>query len=302
MPRMGGAFPFGTNPTSVSLGSGSSWYVPPGNYYNTLPTNLVVEIFNNVSDIWETVPGWVGGSFDGFNMRFRNTTGTCVVASFTAGSGAVNGIGTAATGVTLTPSANGANGRLASLFPIVGGAIGTPAIVNAGSGLVVPPLLIVAPPPSGGRRAVLTCTISAGAVNAVTVVDAGAGYTAAPTVTVIPQLGGYAGGTVPSPGAASLNANNVAVIGSGITIPPFTSGGIQTYVNAGAFTILPVITIPAALTGSGTLTGVGVIDAGALYTGTPTVTVTGAGAATVTLAATVAAANLTFSIYPTLDS
>ena len=294
MPRLGGAFTFGESPISVSLGSGGVYYPPPGNYYFTLPTNLLFQVWNPLEQYWYTISNANNATVDGVNYRFLNATGICTVASFTAGSGATNGIGQAATGVTLAASAPGANGIQATLFPIVGGAIGTPTITTAGAGLVEPPVLIVAAPPKGGRRALLTCTISAGAVNGVTVVDAGAGYTAVPQVWVIPQLGGVASDTPPSPGAA-------ATFGSSPLIVPVGTGNFYTLINAGAFSTLPVITA-GALTGSGTLTGAVVINPGSLYTGTPTVTVTGAGAATVTLSAVTAAANISFFLFPTLDS
>ena len=58
-------------------------------------------------------------AFNGGNFRLANLTGTPVGALITnAGSGSTNGIGTAATGLTITPSAGGS-----VWVPVVGGKI-----------------------------------------------------------------------------------------------------------------------------------------------------------------------------------
>ena len=292
--RIGGAFPYGLPPIPIVLGTGTFVFIPPGNWIAQVGVNTVVEWFDQQQQIWRTLVAASTAEFvssDGTNFRFRNVTGAMTIASFAAGSGATNGIGSAATGVNLTPSAPGANGRSASLFPIVGGQVGAAATITAaGSGLLVPPLLIVSPPPLGGIPATMTCAISAGAVASVTVVSQGAGYTAVPTVAVVPQPAGYFGATLPPP---------ATVVGLGSLEGPPPAGGAMAYpyqwppwlwLPVGVYTTLPVITAQA-LAGSGTLTGVGVIDNGAAYTGTPTVTVTGAGAATITANAVTAAAN-----------
>ena len=302
--RIGGAFPFGLPPIPVALGTGTFVFVPPGNWLTQTGANSVVEWFDQQQQIWRTlVPASTTEfvSSDGTNYRFRNITGAMTIASFTAGSGGTNGIGSAATGVNLTPSAPGANGRSASLFPIVGGQIGAAATITAaGSGLLVPPLLVVSPPPLGGIPATMTCAISGGAIAAVTVVSQGAGYTAVPTVAVVPQPSGYFGATLPSPA--------VAVTLGSLEGPPAVGGAMAypyqwppwLWLPIGVYTTLPVITAQA-ITGSGTLTGVGVLDNGGNYTGTPTVTVTGAGAATVTCNAVTAAANDTCYLQPAVQ-
>ena len=300
--RIGGAFPFGIPPIPIAVASGSPVYPPAGQYIITTGPSTVIEWFDQAYQLWRTIiPVSSAGqiSVDGFNWRFRNITGQVTVASFTAGSGATNGIGTSATGVTLTPSAPGSNGRTATLFPVVGGQIGSSAtITTAGSGLLVPPLLVVQPPANGGITATMTCTISGGAINTVTVTNQGAGYTAIPQVSVLPQLAGYAGSILPSPAVQNY---------LGTTWIPPAGSAAYTYnwpefqwPNLGVWTTVPVITA-GAITGSGTLTGVVVIDGGSLYTGTPTVTVTGAGAATVTCNAVTAAANDVCYLQPSVN-
>jgi hypothetical protein len=291
----------------VELAAGQIVYPPPGQFIINTGSNSVLEWFDQAYQIWRPlIPASSAGqvTVDGFNWRLRNTTSSVSVASFTAGSGATNGIGQAATGVTLAVSAPGANGRQATLFPIVGGqvnnaaltsvasaALATPGNYYGGSGLLMPPLLVCSPPPPGGVTLLLTCTISGGAINSITFINQGAGYTSVPTVTVIPQLAGYAGMLLPSPAVQNvLGGANMPAIQN--ILLPFQ------WDNTGVFSNLPVISLPTALLGSGTLTGVGVIEPGALYTGTPTCTVTGAGAATVTLNAVVAAAADTCYLQP----
>ena len=289
--RIGGAFPIPEPMFPVGLVGGGIYYPPPGNYWAIVPSNVTIELWDQNMTQWRQVITGPNGeavlTTDGFNMRLRNPTSGISVSSITAGSGGTNGIGTTATGVTLSVAAPlGSNPRQATLYPIVGGAISA-AITVAGSGLLVPPRLIVDPPPKGGRRAVLDCVISGGAVAAVTVIDAGAGYASVPAITVIPQLAGIAADSAPAP-------NTAAQIGA---TPILGTPGdfFQTYINGGVFTTLPVIT--ASLTGSGTLTGAVVVDPGQNYTAVaPAVTVSGGGlggGAAVTLATVTAAANAT---------
>lgn len=297
MVRIGGAFPFGQPAEQASLPSGGVYYIPPGNWLIvSMGTNTVLQAWSDMNKLWRTIPGFRGYlSSDGYNYRLLNTTGIAQSPTITnAGSGATNGIGTAATGVTLTVSAPGSNGRLATAYPIVGGSINTTiTITDPGSGLVVPPLIVFSPPPLGGIRAKAVCTISGGAINTVTVTDAGAGYTSAPSVAVIPQMGAYAGSSIPSPGQTGL---------TGGSLPYSTFPGVLGKTSIpGPWTTLPVLTVNPTLTGSGTLTGVVMNDNGSLYSGTPTMSVTGAGAAAVTLAAAIAAANESFDIQPAVQ-
>ena len=86
---------------------------------------------------------------------------------------------------------------------------------------------------------------------------------------------------------------------------PFTSLGNPLTVSGGTCNLgsnnlsIPVVNFTGGtLTGSGTLTGVVVVNAGTTYTGTPTGTITGVGAATVTCSAVTAAAVATAFAQP----
>lgn len=284
--RLGGPLPFGLKPVPITLGSGQTYNIPAGNWQVQLPAaNIIMEFWDGEMGSWMQAvsPAFPYINADGHNWRLRNNTGTIESVPITnAGSGAVNGIGAAVTGVVAAFSANGAHGRLAQAYAIVGGAIGATATVTTpGSGLVSPPLLLVDPPPYGGRRARMHCTIAAGAVDAVTVDDQGAGYTSVPNVWVIPQNFAYAGALFGDGTAAGLLGQPQQPVS--ISEYAFLWG------NTGLYTVLPVITA-GALTGSGTITGWVMRDYGMLYTGTPTVTITGAGAGASTLNAVTAAA------------
>ncbi len=305
--RLGGFFPFGLPPIPIALATGQFFFPPAGQYIATTGPNTVLEWFDQQQEAWRLlVPSSNAGmiSCDGCNFRLRNTTGALNSLSITAaGSGATNGIGQTATGVTAAVSAPGANGRTSTIFPIVGGQLtatmtlaatpGAPGTFTAGSGLLVPPLIVVSPPPQGGIPATMTCTISGGAVNTVTVTNQGGGYMAPPLIAVYPQVAGYAGLILPPPAVQNLLGGSNLPAGNYIW-PPFMIP------NTGVFTTLPLMTAPA-ITGSGTLTGVQLIDNGANYSGTPTVTVTGAGAATVTTPAVVAAASDVSYLQPSVD-
>jgi hypothetical protein len=295
MAKIGSGTPYGQAGIPITLASGGFFYPPSGQYYVQTDASSQVQWWDQSYQIWRVlVAVSQSGDFscDGVNIRIANITGAISVASFTNGSGATNGIGQTATGVTLAVSASGANGRQATLFPIVGGNISAaPTITNAGSGMAVQPLLIVSPPPPGGITAQFTCNMTAaGGINAVTNVVAGAGYLpgVVPTITVVPQLSGYAGSIPPPPATQAVFGSST---GTNYNWPSWQIN------NIGTFNVLPVLTL-AAPTLSGQLTGVGLLDPGALYTGTPTVVVTGAGAATVTLNAVTSATNSITYIQP----
>jgi hypothetical protein len=272
----------------LALVSGGMFYFPSGTYLVNTDANSIVQVWDPVETQWRT---WMIASgqdqlmTDGYNFRLINFVGTLAGATiaFTAGSGATNGIGAAATGVALAVSgAQTANvAQVATLYPIVGGSVAAPTITQGGSGFTVPPLIVVDAPPVGGVQAVATCLISAGAISSITMQNPGAGYIGTPNFWIIPQptqyqgspAGGIAAGTIPPPGL--VHPNN-AVPGNQNTS---TTGG--------------ALLTPVALTGSGTLTGVGVINPGAGYiTAQPTVAVTGAGAATVTITGVVLTAGV----------
>lgn len=121
---------------------------------------------------------------DGTNFRLANLTGCPVGANITAagnGTSLTNGIGSAATGLTITVS-SGAS----TWVPVVGGAVNpTVTITAGGSGYLYPPNIEFSPPPSGGVQASGYTLLNGATVSSVVVVNQGAGYTSAPSITVI---------------------------------------------------------------------------------------------------------------------
>ena len=114
MARIGGAFPLpNANVTEgggvVVLASGATWYPPTGEYFIIMGANTNFEVFDPIAQQWRQVtasPDW--SSVDGINWRLRNVSGTVTSTTITgAGSGMTNGIGFAATGVTITGTAAG---------------------------------------------------------------------------------------------------------------------------------------------------------------------------------------------------
>lgn len=286
MSRIGGAFPFPiTDPIfgggRVTLPSGGIFYPPSGNYVWSSGAVTQLQTFDPVQGAWITYADPLAGTCafdcDGFNWRLINLSGTVQGALITnAGSGATNGIGSAATGVSVTFAAPASPGQTATAYPIVGGAVVAPTVSQAGSGFLVPPDVVIDPPPYGGIQATAICTLTApgGGIASVTMVNAGAGYSAVPNFYLLPQAGSYQGapqggiaaGAFPPPGLVSPQ-NTVPSVA-----PIFLTGTGNALLNA------------ATLTGSGTVTAVGMILNGSLYTGTtiPAVTISGAGAAAAT--------------------
>jgi hypothetical protein len=250
--------------------------------------NMVFEWWNPLANSWVTVNGasdYV--SSDGFNLRARNTTGSIASAPITAaGSGGTNGIGFVATGAAITFSAPASGGTLATGYVIVGGSVAAPTITQAGSGFLMPPLVVIDPPPVGGIQATAVAALNAaGGIASITMVNVGAGYAVSPNFYLIPQTPYYQGG--PSGGVAAA-----PIIPGGLVFPFNAVAGNQNTSPVGA----QLTSI--ALTGTGTVTGLIMINNGVGYTGTPTATITGVGAATSTLAAVTAAANATAFFQP----
>ncbi len=292
MARIGGAFPFPIaqvqyGGSRIELASGGTFYLPAGEYIVSNDTHTVLEYFDPTSQTWQVMyPVSTGGyvSADGFNYRLRNKFGAASLTTITnAGAAtATNGIGSAVNGVSAAVAASDTTGGATiTLQTIVGGTVAAPTLTQAGSGFLVPPLIVIDPPPPGGIQATAYAVLTAGgALSAVTIDNAGAGYAASPNFWIIPQPALYQGGTqqgtaagaVPAPGLVS--ANNA--------VP-----GNQ---NIGAGTTGALLT-PIALTGSGTLTGLVIQNAGGGYTtASPSVTFTGGGAS---IAATVTVSNNT---------
>src|SRR5262252_927178 len=176
MSRIGGFFPFPPNTLVIELGGGGAYYLPPGNWLVSTGFVTVLQWFNPLNEQWvgtipSTDPTYL--SSDGANYRLVNMSGIVQAANITnAGSGGTNGIGAAATGVSVSFGAAPANGQAASAYPIVGGALSSPTITQVGTGFVVPPLILIDPPPLGGIQAVAIATITtAGVLNAVSLIN-----------------------------------------------------------------------------------------------------------------------------------
>src|SRR5215472_478910 len=291
--RIGGAFGLGQGTQQVSLSSGAVFYPPPGNYLVSMGYVTLLQYFDPITQDWR-VYSWplnpvpVPFQTDGYNWRLINWSGVMQGISITnVGSGATNGIGTAATGVTIGTGTAPTNGWPAAAYPIVGGAINTTiTITAAGSGFQVPPQILIDPPPAGGNQATAVCTITAagGGINAVTVTNAGAGYTSVPNIYLVPQWQQYPGGA--QGGVASpfgVGGTQPPGLVDPSMIPP--SGYLGSGYFSGPFTGAPTggakLTINATLAGSGTVTGIGMLNNGGNYLGTaiPSITFTGAGAA-----------------------
>lgn len=274
MARIGGAFPLplaqvGEGGSRVELASGGVFYPPSGNYLYLLDANTNLQFFDGQSQSWQTADTASNGNFatlDGYNYRFINTTGmfTATVIS-NAGSGMTNGIGSAINGVSATlPASDTTGGARATVNTIVGGSVQAPTITQAGSGFLVPPLIVIDPPPPGGIQATATCALSAtGTIASITMANVGAGYAASPNFWVIPQTNLYQGG--PQQGVAAG-----AIPPAGLVFPTNAVPGNQNTSSTG------VQLTSAALTGSGTLTGLVIGNAGGGYTSSSrTVTFTG---------------------------
>jgi hypothetical protein len=224
---------------AMTLLPGKRWVIPAGVYAVDLDLVSNIEFLDPVTGIWRVMSAAYGDGHtvvnsDGANFAIANMTGFPVGGLITnAGSGYTNGIGAAATGLAITPSAGGS-----TWVPIVGGALATAVTITAaGSGFTFAPHLIIDAPPNGGFQATATCTISAGAINAVTVINQGAGYVAPPKITIV---------------------NDVRDL---------TAAGGPGQVNTQAV-------LTAALTGSGTLTGMypAATGQGTVLTAVPTFT------------------------------
>lgn len=301
MPQVRGTFPLPiAQPqeltSAVTLNGGTACLIPAGEYIIVTPSNGQVEWFEPQSQTWRSIleasaGGWIFS--DGTNYRLHNLTGTITSTTIgTPGSGMTNGIGAAATGVTLAVAASSTTGyQTALLQPIIGGSVAAPTVTQAGSGFLVPPAIQVDPPPIGGIQATAYATMTAGGgISSITMGNVGAGYIASPNFYINPQPPFYQGATMGSQAAASVpppgtvNPANALPGNQNLTLG--TGGALLTSV---------------ALTGSGTLTGIIVVAPGSGYTSSsPTVTITGGSgsvAATVTIGTT-SLATSTFFLTP----
>jgi hypothetical protein len=296
MGQVRGAFPFPlAQPAEgggvIALAAGGVWYPPAGEWLVQTAANACVQWWDPIAQTWRNqVSNSNTGDYfstDGYNYRVFNMTGTILSAPITAaGSGGTNGIGFAATGAAITFSAPGTGGSLATGYVIVGGSVQAPTITQAGSGFLVPPLVVIDAPPPGGIQATATAALTAGGgISSITMANVGAGYASSPNFYLIPQTAYYQGG--PSGGVAAA-----PIPAPGLVYPSNAVPGNQNTSPTGAQLT------PAALTGSGTVTGLVMINNGTAYTGTPTATITGVTSATSTLAAVTAAAVVTCFAQP----
>ena len=281
MPRIGGAFPFPTAQVAegggiVSLASGGIFSMPPGEWALITGGTTVLQWYDPINQTWRGYQDPAGDgqyiSSDGYNYRLINVSGTVSGALITvAGSGGTNGIGSVATGVSVAFAApvSGQVNQTATAYAIIGGSVAAPTIAQAGSGFSVPPLIVIDPPPPGGVQATAVATINAaGGISAITMVNVGAGYAASPNFWIMPQAAYYAGGPSGSFAAAPFPPPGVV----------FASNALPGNQNTGP--VAAQLT-SNALTGSGTLTGIVIVDPGNLYDGThiPAITIAGLGGA-----------------------
>lgn len=274
MSRIGGAFPLplaqvAEGGTRIELTAGGVFYFPPGEWIVSNDAHTQVEFWDGQSQSWQIMyPVSTGGylSADGFNFRLHNKFGAATSTTISnAGSGMTNGIGSTATGVSAAVAASDTTGYpTITLQPIVGGSVAAPTVTQAGSGFLVPPLVVIDPPPQGGIQATAYAVLTAGgAISTITMDNVGAGYTASPNFYLIPQPAIYQGGP-------SLATAAGAIPAPGLVNPANAVPGNQNTSSNGA------LLTSVALTGSGTLTGLVIVNAGGGYTtASPSVTFTG---------------------------
>lgn len=250
----------------LTLAAGAIYYPPAGQYLVNLGPYTMVEWFDPVSGIWRPMQTPLQSdmqvvSFDGYNQRIANLTGTCVGAYLTnGGTGYPNGIypaGTPQTGsyVVATLSGGGATVQ-ATVNVIVGGAIGNgtlgtaPVVVSGGAGYNNPPTIIFPDPPVGGVKASAIATISGGAITGITMINQGAGYTIAPATP----------STAPG-GLASAASGVIQIIPHPLDTP-----------NPGQTNVATPASITTSLTGSGRITAMTNASIGNGYTSAPSYT------------------------------
>jgi hypothetical protein len=259
-----GLVPFPSSAPTVASGLTNVITLLPANIFN-IPAGTFMcapgpytslQWNDPVTGQWRTINGAASIAprvldSDGGNYRLANLTGTPIGAFITnAGSGYTNGIGTAATGLTITPSAGGS-----TWVPVVGGSNGTaPTITAAGSGYLFAPIIIIDAPPLGGIQATATCTISGAAVNAVTMTNPGAGYTGVPAFTVVNDPRDTAGSGCVLTGAA--------LTGSGILTCMYPSNPGTVLTAVPTFTWAPASTTAATCIMNFTVTGLTVTGGG----------------------------------------
>jgi hypothetical protein len=235
-----------------TLQAGQCWTIPAGTFLVVPGPVTSVQIFDSVAQQWRTINADNSGGplllqSDGTNYRLANLTGCPIGALITnSGSGYTNGVGSAATGLTVTPSAGGS-----AWTPVVGGAINSTVTITAGgTGYTFPPQIQFSPPAPGGIQATGIVGISGGAINSVTVTNQGAGYKSAPTISVINDQRDLTGS------GAVLTVNATLVNSGGLTAlypTPLVPGGAATPSHGNPVTSLPTFTFAPASTTAATM-------------------------------------------------
>jgi hypothetical protein len=234
---------------TVTLGAGEVFNIPPGTWWVKSGPYTFLQWADPFGQQWKIRPcakeDTVFVESDGSNWRLANTTGCPIGAVITTGGATnpyTNGIGTAATGVTVTPSAGGS-----VWVPVVGGAVSltlatSTGTTTAGTGYNFPPICVVDAPPAGGLQATAIVTsLSTGTIPVanVQVINQGAGYLSAPKVTFIPDPR-EASATVPGP------TNNAVVVLTLTATGQLT--GLYPVAHGSAQTTVPTLTITTATT------------------------------------------------------
>jgi hypothetical protein len=244
--------------------------LPAGDWYVTLGLYTILQFLDPVTGTWYTPTGaaWNRGCIhvtsDGFNVRIANITGApvgAVVTNYGAG-GYVQG----STAITVT-------GGTATYQPIIGGALATLSITNAGAGYGVAPIVFVPPPPPpannpngvGGVQAVAYAAISSGTVSGITFVNQGAGYPTAPVPVILPNptdpniASGITQATATFSVVASGSLTGVLLTNPGVAITPanttlsVTGAGTQASCSAVVGQTLKTASVTGGGAGFGTV-------------------------------------------------
>lgn len=243
---------------AITLQGGEMFNLPAGTYLITPGNVTYLQFLNPVTSQWATydtsAQKTVFINSDGGNYRLVNLTGCPIGTLITnAGSGYTNGVGSTATGLTVTASAGSS-----TWVPIVGGAVSATAVsAAAGSNYTFAPNVIVDAPPGGGFPATATCTISGNGVNAVTITNQGAGYSTAPNLTFVNDqrdtTGTGASWTTTLTGSGTLTGLYPSNNGTALTATP-------------TFTFAPASSTAATAIMNYAVTGYTVSTAGSTYT------------------------------------
>jgi hypothetical protein len=233
----------------VTLGAGEVFNIPPGTWWVKSGPYTFLQWSDPFGGQWKIRPcakeDTVFVESDGSNWRLANTTGCPIGAVITTGGATnpyTNGIGTAATGVTVTPSAGSS-----VWVPVVGGAVSltlatSTGTTTAGTGYNFPPICVIdAPPVGGGQASAIVTSLSTGTVPVanVQIINQGYGYTAAPKLTFIPDPREASAGT-PGP------TNNAVVVLTLTATGQLT--GLYPVAHGTAQTTVPTLTITTATT------------------------------------------------------